>query len=74
MAFSGGVIQHYPKYKEIVQRYIDRILLRSGPQDGGKSIFLREASDGGIIGVGVLAGTTAGKEIERIIGSTLPGR
>lgn len=74
VAFSGGVIQHYPKYKEMVQRYIDRILLRSGPQDGGKSIFLREVNDGGIIGVGVLAGTTAGKEIERIIGSTLPGR
>ncbi|KAF3480434.1 hexokinase family protein [Arthroderma uncinatum] len=68
VGFSGGVIQHYPRYKGHVQRYIDQILLRSGPQDGGKSIFLREASDGGIIGVGVLAGTTNGK-IETITGA-----
>lgn len=70
VAVSGGVIQHYPKYKETVQRYIDLLLIRGGPQDGGKSIFLREASDGGIIGVGVLAGTVAGK-IEGIIVSSL---
>lgn len=61
VAFSGGVIQHYPHYKETVQRYIDRLLLRAGPQVGGKSVFLREASDGGIIGTGVLAGTTSGE-------------
>ncbi|CAG8118025.1 unnamed protein product [Penicillium nalgiovense] len=61
VAFSGGVIQHYPHYKENVQRYIDRLLLRAGPQVGGKSVFLREASDGGIIGTGVLAGTASGE-------------
>lgn len=61
VAFSGGVIQHYPHYKETVQRYIDRLLLRAGPQVGGKSVFLREASDGGIIGTGVLAGTASGE-------------
>ncbi|KAJ5356982.1 hypothetical protein N7517_011591 [Penicillium concentricum] len=61
VAFSGGVIQHYPHYKETVQRYIDRLLLRAGPQAGGKSVFLREASDGGIIGTGVLAGTASGE-------------
>ena len=70
VAVSGGVFQHYPNYKETVQRYIDHLLLRGGPQDGGKSIFLREASDGGIIGVGVLAGTASGK-IEGIIVSSL---
>lgn len=70
VAFSGGLIQHYPNYKEAVQRYIDRLLLHGGPQDGGKSIFLREVSDGGIIGVGVLAGTASGK-IEGIIVSSL---
>lgn len=70
VAVSGGVIQHYPNYKETVQRYIDRLLISGGPQDGGKSIFLREASDGGIIGVGVLAGTVAGK-IEGIVISSL---
>ncbi|EFQ99140.1 hexokinase-1 [Nannizzia gypsea CBS 118893] len=68
VGFSGGVIQHYPMYKQHVQGYIDQILLRGGPQDGGKSIFLREASDGGIIGVGVLAGTTKGR-IETITGA-----
>jgi hypothetical protein len=70
VAVSGGVIQHYPNYRETVQRYIDRLLIRGGPQDGGKSVFLREADDGGIIGVGVLAGTVAGK-IEGIVVSSL---
>ncbi|KAJ5168009.1 uncharacterized protein N7482_003603 [Penicillium canariense] len=69
VAVNGGVIQHYPHYKETVQRYIDRLLISAGPQSGGKSVFLREASDGGIIGVGVLAGTVAGN-IDGIIGST----
>jgi hexokinase len=61
VAFSGGVIQHYPNYKQAVQRYIDRLILRAGPQAGGKSVFLREASDGGLIGTGVLAGTASGE-------------
>ncbi|KAJ5454632.1 uncharacterized protein N7458_005588 [Penicillium daleae] len=69
VAVNGGVIQHYPHYKETVQRYIDRLVISAGPQSEGKSIFLREASDGGIIGVGVLAGTVAG-DIDGIIGST----
>ncbi|CAI7607287.1 unnamed protein product [Penicillium pancosmium] len=68
VAVSGGVIRHYPHYKETIQRYIDRLLISAGPQSGGKSIFLREANDGGIIGVGVLAGTVAG-EINGIISS-----
>ncbi|KAJ5934957.1 actin-like ATPase domain-containing protein [Penicillium verhagenii] len=70
VAVSGGVIQHYPLYKQTIQRYIDRLIISAGPQSEGKSIFLREASDGGIIGVGVLAGTIAG-EIKGIIGSTM---
>lgn len=68
VATSGGVIQFYPGFKNTVQRYIDHILLRCGPQDGGKSVILRIANDDGIIGVGILAGTAA-VEIERIIGS-----
>jgi hexokinase len=74
VAFSGGVIQHYPHYKENVQRYIDRLILRAGPQAGGKSVFLREASDGGIIGTGVLAGTASGEigEIKVTNGSPWP--
>lgn len=61
VAFSGGVIQHYPHYKETVQRCIDRLILRAGPQAGGKSVFLREAGDGGLVGTGVLAGTASGE-------------
>lgn len=56
VAYIGGIIQHYPNYKENCQRYIDRLLMQGGPQDGGKSVFLREATDGVIIGAGVLAG------------------
>ncbi|PYI07787.1 actin-like ATPase domain-containing protein [Aspergillus sclerotiicarbonarius CBS 121057] len=70
VAVSGGVIQHYPHYKDRIQRHIDRLILSAGPQGEGKSVFLREASDGGIVGVGVLAGSVAG-EIEGIVGSTL---
>ncbi|KUL84157.1 hypothetical protein ZTR_07189 [Talaromyces verruculosus] len=56
VAYIGGIIQHYPTYKENCQRYIDRLLIKGGPQEGGKSVFLREATDGVIIGAGVLAG------------------
>ncbi|KAJ5558881.1 hypothetical protein N7535_009246 [Penicillium sp. DV-2018c] len=56
VAYTGGIIQHYPQFKEMCQQYIDRLIMRTGPQRGGKSVFLREASDGGVIGAGVLAG------------------
>ena len=56
IAYTGGIIQHYPNFKEQCQRFIDRLVMRAGVQDGGKSVFLREARDGGIIGAGVLAG------------------
>lgn len=56
VAYIGGIIQHYPTYKENCQRYIDRLLIKGGPQEGGKSVLLREATDGVIIGAGVLAG------------------
>ena len=56
IAYTGGIIQHYPNFKEQCQRFIDRLVMRAGPQEGGKSVFLREARDGGIIGAGVLAG------------------
>ena len=61
VAYTGGIIQNYPRFKEMCQEYIDRLVMRTGPQKGGKSVFLREASDGGIIGAGVLAGTVAGQ-------------
>lgn len=56
VAFTGGIIQHYPNFKEMCQQYIDRLIMRTGPQKSGKSVFLRESSDGGVIGAGVLAG------------------
>ena len=56
VAYTGGIIQNYPRFKEICQEYIDRLVMRTGPQKGGKSVFLREASDGGVVGAGVLAG------------------
>jgi len=56
IAYTGGIIQHYPNFKEQCQRFIDRLVMQAGPQDGGKSVFLREARDGGIVGAGVLAG------------------
>ncbi|KAL5003252.1 hypothetical protein BDV10DRAFT_180937 [Aspergillus recurvatus] len=56
VACTGGIIQHYPNFKEMCQQTIDRLIMRTGPQKSGKSVFLREASDGGVIGAGVLAG------------------
>ncbi|KMU81785.1 hexokinase-2 [Coccidioides immitis RMSCC 3703] len=56
VAYTGGIIQHYPHFKEACQSFIDRLVIWDGPQESGKSVFLREASDGGIIGAGVLAG------------------
>lgn len=56
VAYTGGIIQHYPNFKEHCQRFIDKLVMRSGPQSGGKSVYLRESRDGGIIGAGVLAG------------------
>jgi hypothetical protein len=61
VAYTGGIIQHYPQFKEMCQQYIDRLIMRTGPQRGGKSVFLREASDGGVIGAGVLAGMVVRK-------------
>jgi hexokinase len=60
VAYTGGIIQNYPNFKETCQRYVDRMIMRTGPQKSGKSVFLREASDGGVIGAGVLAGMVAG--------------
>lgn len=62
VAYTGGIIQNYPNFKETCQAYIDRMIMRTGPQKGGKSVFLREASDGGVIGAGVLAGMVAGQK------------
>ncbi|KAE8375583.1 hypothetical protein BDV26DRAFT_11389 [Aspergillus bertholletiae] len=59
VAYTGGIIQHYPNFKNMCQQFIDRLIMRTGPQKSGKSVFLREVSDGGVIGAGVLAGMVA---------------
>lgn len=56
VAYTGGIIQHYPNFKEQCQRFIDKLVMRSVSQSSGKSVYLRESRDGGIIGAGVLAG------------------
>ncbi|KAI1906439.1 hypothetical protein LOZ61_006668 [Ophidiomyces ophidiicola] len=61
IAYTGGIIQHYPNFKEMCQVYIDRLIMKAGPQEEGKSVLLREASDGSIIGAGVLAGMVSQK-------------
>lgn len=53
-------MQLYPYDKETIQGYIDMLLMNPGSQSGGKSVFLRKASDDGIIDVGLLAGTAVG--------------
>lgn len=61
VACTGGIIQNYPHFKQTCQRFIDRLIMRIGPQKSGISVFLREASDGGVIGAGVLAGMVSGR-------------
>lgn len=61
VAYTGGIIQHYPNFKNMCQQFIDRLIMRTGPQKSGKSVFLREVSDGGVIGAGVLAGMVANR-------------
>lgn len=59
VAYTGGLITLYPEFKEETQRRIDQVLGREGYRNRGKRVVLREASDGGIIGAGVLAGTVS---------------
>lgn len=61
IAYTGGIIQHYPLFKGQCQKYIDKLVMNAGPQKGAKSVLLREATDGGIIGAGVLAGMESGR-------------
>lgn len=57
VAYTGGLITLYPGFKEETQRQVDQVLGREGYRNRHKKVVLREASDGGIIGAGVLAGT-----------------
>lgn len=59
IAYTGGLITLYPDFKEETQKRIDQLLEREGYRNKGKRVVLKEASDGGIIGAGVLAGTVS---------------
>lgn len=57
VAYTGSLITLYPGFKDETQVLIDQLVERERHRNKGKRVVLREASDGGIIGAGVLAGT-----------------
>ncbi|KAI9787218.1 MAG: hypothetical protein M1839_003453 [Geoglossum umbratile] len=64
VAYTGGTISRYPQFLGTCQNFIDELLSREAShgtnesnKNRKKSIILKEAVDGGIIGAGVLAGT-----------------
>ncbi|KAH0545530.1 hypothetical protein FGG08_000361 [Glutinoglossum americanum] len=60
VAYTGGTISRYPEFLGTCQCFIDELLsygTNQGNQNRNKSVILKEAVDGGIIGAGVLAGT-----------------
>ncbi|KAI9683602.1 MAG: hypothetical protein M1829_004906 [Trizodia sp. TS-e1964] len=57
VAYTGGTISRYPNFLETCQQCIDELVRgKSGHANLKKTVVLREALDGGIIGAGVLAG------------------
>ena len=57
VAYTGGLITQYPGHKDAVERNIDMLLSQSHPRNANSQVVLCEATDGGIIGAGVFAGT-----------------
>lgn len=57
VAYTGGLITQYPCLKADIQRNINLLLECTPTHNAGTTVVLREASDGGIIGAGVLAAT-----------------
>ena len=58
IAYTGSTISHYPEWLVTCQRWIDALVASGSPANRSKRVVLREAVDGGIIGAGVLVGTT----------------
>ncbi|MCJ1405268.1 hypothetical protein MMC11_008495 [Xylographa trunciseda] len=54
VAYCGGLICLYPDYKEQIQMFLDTILHDLTPSPRPR-VVLREASEGGVIGAGVLS-------------------
>ncbi|SLM39465.1 hexokinase family protein [Lasallia pustulata] len=57
VAYTGGLITQHPCLKNDIQKHINLLLECALPLNAGTTVVLREASDGGIIGAGVLAAT-----------------
>lgn len=58
VGYTGGTISRYPGFLETCQNWIDNLVSKGSPRNAKKRVVLREATDGGIIGAAVLAGTT----------------
>ncbi|CAI6281502.1 unnamed protein product [Periconia digitata] len=58
IAYAGSTISQYPNWLADCQKWIDILVAEGSRENAGKRVVLREASDGGIIGAGVLAGMT----------------
>lgn len=58
IAYAGGTISQYPGWLQDCQHWINTLLDEGSVKNKSKTIVLREALDGGIIGAGVLAGMT----------------
>ena len=56
VAYCGGLICLYPGYKERIQATVDQLVNTIIVETDVRVVF-REASEGGVIGAGVLAGT-----------------
>lgn len=58
IAYTGSTISYYPEWLITCQRWIDTLVASGSPANRSKRVVLREAVDGGIVGAGVLVGTT----------------
>lgn len=58
IAYAGGTISQYPMWLETCQKWINALVDQGSKANASKTVILREALDGGIIGAGVLASMT----------------
>ena len=59
IAYAGGVIAQYPKWLQTCQQWIDILVEEGSKANVSKTVTLKEALDGGLIGAGVLASVAA---------------
>ncbi|PVI02506.1 hexokinase-2 [Periconia macrospinosa] len=58
VAYAGSTISQYPNWLAECQKWIDVLVAEGSGANVGKRVLLKEASNGSIIGAGVLAGMT----------------